>query len=161
MAKKKEDEQKAELEMFVFQEKIDAFKEHYIPCPTPSYNTEYFDEIKLRRFFQASLMFAGDPLTIYVQRLKEAGFKMVVGPMQEPVIYVTERPQGHSGMLELKDVFGDGVDEATVDDMPEFEDDGHTLDDFDNFENFDNNQNNADYDKSEVQNLEQRELHPE
>jgi len=158
MAKKKEDEQKAELEMFVFQEKIDAFKEHYIPCPTPSYNTEYFDEIKLRRFFQASLMFAGDPLTIYVQRLKEAGFKMVVGPMQEPVIYVTERPQGHSGMLTLEDVFGDGVDEATTDDMPEFEDDSHALDVFDDFTN---NQNNADYEQSEVQNLEQRELHPE
>jgi len=158
MAKKKEDEQKAELEMFVFQEKIDAFKEHYIPCPTPSYNTEYFDEIKLRRFFQASLMFAGDPLTIYVQRLKEAGFKMVVGPMQEPVIYVTERPQGHSGMLQLEDVFGDGVDEATTDDMPEFEDDSHALDVFDDFTN---NQNNADYEQSEVQNLEQRELHPE
>jgi hypothetical protein len=158
MAKKKEEEQKAELEMFVFQEKIDAFKEHYIPCPTPSYNTEYFDEIKLRRFFQASLMFAGDPLTIYVQRLKEAGFKMVVGPMQEPVIYVTERPQGHSGMLQLEDVFGDGVDEATTDDMPEFEDDSHALDVFDDFTN---NQNNADYEQSEVQNLEQRELHPE
>ena len=158
MAKKKEEEQKAELEMFVFQEKIDAFKEHYIPCPTPSYNTEYFDEIKLRRFFQASLMFAGDPLTIYVQRLKEAGFKMVVGPMQEPVIYVTERPQGHSGMLTLEDVFGDGVDEATTDDMPEFEDDSHALDVFDDFTN---NQNNADYEQSEVQNLEQRELHPE
>ena len=81
--------------------------------------------------------------------------------MQEPVIYVTERPQGHSGMLELKDVFGDGVDEATTDEIPEFEDDGHALDDFDNFENLENNQNNADYDKSEVQNLEQRELHPE
>jgi hypothetical protein len=158
MAKKKEEEQKAELEMFVFQEKIDAFKEHYIPCPTPSYNTEYFDEIKLRRFFQASLMFAGDPLTIYVQRLKEAGFKMVVGPMQEPVIYVTERPQGHSGMLQLEDVFGDGVNEATTDDMPEFEDDSHALDVFDDFTN---NQNNADYEQSEVQNLEQRELHPE
>ena len=105
MARKKKeptegaDEQGTLLEDYVIPQKIIAFKEYYKSCE-PNIATEKMGEIRLRQFFKAYPCSLGDPLTIYLQRLEDAGYKMRVVPgCDEPVICVIEQTSG--GMLEL------------------------------------------------------------
>ena len=105
MSKKKDplegaEDQGTKLEDFVIEQKITAFKEAYQPVPV-SLATKVFDEIKLRTFFKAYPCSLGDPLTIYLNRLEDAGFRMVAGESDEPVIYVTEKDMSGAGVLAL------------------------------------------------------------
>ena len=104
MARKKEapegnEEQKATLADFVIEQKITAFTRTYQPC-TARFATKTFNETNLRTFFKAYPCTLGDPLTIYLNRLEEEGFKMEVDMMDEPCIFVCERAT-EGGLLEL------------------------------------------------------------
>lgn len=105
MAKKKDplegaSEQGTTLADFVLEQKITAFVEAYQPCDE-KVASKWFDETKLRTFFKAYPCTLGDPLTIYLNRLEDKGFKMKVGAMEEPVIYVTERDIAPMGLLDV------------------------------------------------------------
>lgn len=96
MAKKKTDpydeakEQGTTLEAFIMPQKVEAFKDAYQPC-AENLATEIFDETRLRNFFKAWLTSLGDPLVLYLRDLEDAGFKLRVGRIGEPAIFVTER----------------------------------------------------------------------
>lgn len=93
------DEQGTLLEDYVIPQKITAFKEYYNSCE-PNISTEKMGEIRLRQFFKAYPCSLGDPLSIYLQRLEDAGYKMQVVPeCDEPVICVIEKESG--GMMAL------------------------------------------------------------
>lgn len=105
MTKKKDplegaSEQGTTLADFVIEQKITAFEEAYQPCEVEKLASKWFDETKLRTFFKAYPCSLGDPLTIYLDRLHDKGFRMKVGAMEEPVIFVTEREVGNTGLLE-------------------------------------------------------------
>ncbi len=92
--------QKATLEDFVIPQKVDAFCEAFQPVEQERLSTQQFDETRLRTFFKAYPCTLGDPLTIYLDRLEQKGFKMRVSLMNEPAIFVTEKAVGGMAMLE-------------------------------------------------------------
>ena len=110
MTKKKDplegaSEQGTTLADFVIEQKITAFEEAYQPCEVEKLASKWFDDTKLRTFFKAYPCSLGDPLTIYLDRLQDKGFRMKVGAMEEPVIFVTEREVGNTGLLEKLDYY--------------------------------------------------------
>ena len=88
------------IEDFVIPQKIDAFIEAYQPVDVERLATQVFDETRLRTFFKAYPCSLGDPLTVYLTRLEQAGYNMQVSLMNEPAIFVSEKKIGGLAMLE-------------------------------------------------------------
>ena len=77
---------------FVITQKVDAFVSAYLPVNNPRADTQYFDETKLRQFFKAYVCGLGDPLALYVEDLKMAGFQMQVSlGTGEPCIFAIRK----------------------------------------------------------------------
>lgn len=105
--RKKEDIEEQEkqgttLEDFVVPQKVRAFSEAYEGVDDERMATDIFDDARLRQFFKAYPNSMGDPLTIYLDRLEDNGFRLQVSATGEPAIFVTEKPK--SGLLEIPDV---------------------------------------------------------
>ena len=73
---------KVSLRDFVVPDKVSAFVRAYAPAPPGMDDTseyvESFDDERLRQFFKAYVCGLGDPLALYVEDLKMAGFQMQV-----------------------------------------------------------------------------------
>lgn len=67
---------KVSLEDFVIREKVAAFQRDYEPCDEFDGGAEAFDDGQLRMYFKAYVTGLGDPLALYVDDLKLAGFRM-------------------------------------------------------------------------------------
>lgn len=77
---------------FVSEEKINAFAESYAPLSHFEVGCEEFGDYRLRMYFKANICSLGDPLTIYLTRLREKGFLMHGGiHSDEPVLYVRRK----------------------------------------------------------------------
>ena len=80
------------LRDYVIEEKVSAFVRHYEPCDEFGPNYEQFDESRLRDFFKATVCGLGDPLKLYIDDLKMAGFKMDVSVATgEPCIFARQK----------------------------------------------------------------------
>lgn len=66
------------LRDYVIEEKVSAFLRYYESCDEFDPNCERFDESRLRDFFKATVCGLGDPLKLYIDDLKMAGFRMDV-----------------------------------------------------------------------------------
>lgn len=105
MAKKKDPYEGAEehgttLMDFIIPEKVRAFADAYNPCADEKMATKWFDDARLRAFFKAYVCSLGDPLNIYLEMLEPYGFRMKVGAMDEPVIFVTENVEEEGNILD-------------------------------------------------------------
>ncbi len=88
---------KVTLSDFVIQEKVSAFVRAYNPAPPELDDTspyvESFDDSRLREFFKAYVCGLGDPLDLYIEDLKLAGFRMSVSlATGEPTIFAIRKP---------------------------------------------------------------------
>lgn len=73
---------------YVIPEKVSAFVKGYKPCNEFDAGYEQFDESRLRDFFKATVCGLGDPLKLYIEDLKLAGFKMEISlATGEPSIF--------------------------------------------------------------------------
>ena len=72
---------KITLRDFVVEEKVSAFVHDYQPCDEFDDGATGFDDAKLRELFKAYVCGLGDPLKLYMEDLKLAGFRMVVSVM--------------------------------------------------------------------------------
>lgn len=68
---------KISLKDFVIKEKVSAFQHDYEPCGEFDAGAERFGDGELRTYFKAYVTGLGDPLALYVEDLKLAGFRMV------------------------------------------------------------------------------------
>ena len=66
------------LSDYVIPEKVSAFVRGYEPCAEFDEGYEQFDEAQLRDFFKATVCGLGDPLRLYIDDLKMAGFSLEV-----------------------------------------------------------------------------------
>ena len=76
---------------FVAVQKVDAFCKRYEPVSHQDYDTEVYNEIRLRNFFKADVCPYGDPLTVYLDILERRGYTMTISLQDEPAILVKER----------------------------------------------------------------------
>ena len=67
---------KVSLDDFTIQEKVSAFVHDYEPCDEFDAGAERFGDGELRVYFKAYVTGLGDPLHLYVEALKYAGFRM-------------------------------------------------------------------------------------
>ena len=72
------DQFQVHLEDYVIKEKVSAFVRHYVPCCEYDEGYETLDESQLRDFFKATVCGLGDPLRLYIDDLKMAGFTLEV-----------------------------------------------------------------------------------
>jgi len=80
------------LSDYVIPEKVSAFVRAYKPCDEFDLGCESFDEARLRDFFKATVCGLGDPLRLYIDDLKMAGFRMDVSTTTgEPTIFALRR----------------------------------------------------------------------
>lgn len=79
------------LEDFIVPAKLDAFIGHYAPAEKESTCDEVFTDAKLRQFFKAWPCSLGDPLSVYMERLRIAGFTMGVSIGGEPALFVNQK----------------------------------------------------------------------
>jgi len=80
------------LSDYVIPEKVSAFVRAYKPCGEFAPGCEAFDEARLRDFFKATVCGLGDPLKLYLDDLKMAGFRMDVSVATgEPTVFVMAR----------------------------------------------------------------------
>lgn len=83
------DQFQVHLSDYVIEEKVAAFVKAYKPCNEFDAGCESFDEARLRDFFKATVCGLGDPLKLYLEDLKMAGFRMEVSEMTgDPCIFV-------------------------------------------------------------------------
>lgn len=68
---------KVSLHDFIITDKVAAFVHDYEPCDEFAPGAERFGDGELRTYFKAYVTGLGDPLWIYVEDLKLAGFRMV------------------------------------------------------------------------------------
>lgn len=68
---------KVSLDDFVIREKVSAFQHDYEPCDEFDPGAERFGDGELRTYFKAYVTGLGDPLALYIEDLKMAGFRMV------------------------------------------------------------------------------------
>jgi len=86
------DQFQVHLSDYVIPEKVAAFVRAYKPCNEFDAGCEPFDEARLRDFFKATVCGLGDPLKLYIEDLKMAGFRMDVSQTTgELTIFVTLR----------------------------------------------------------------------
>lgn len=71
-------QEQANLSDFVIDEKVRAFVHDYQPCDEFVDGAVDFDDAKLRELFKAYVCPQGDPLKLYMEDLRTAGFRMVV-----------------------------------------------------------------------------------
>jgi len=86
---------KVSLEDFVIREKAMAFLTSYTPCPDGMEYTEgveTFNDAQLRQLFKAYVCGLGDPLSLYIDELKTAGFLMKIHAVTgKPTIFAIRR----------------------------------------------------------------------
>ena len=86
------DQFQVHLSDYVIPEKVSAFVKGYKPCNEFDAGYEQFDESRLRDFFKATVCGLGDPLKLYIEDLKLAGFKMEISVATgEPSIFAVPR----------------------------------------------------------------------
>lgn len=68
---------KISLKDFIINDKVSAFQHDYEPCGEFDAGAERFGDGELRTYFKAYVTGLGDPLALYIEDLKLAGFKMV------------------------------------------------------------------------------------
>ena len=80
--------EKISLADFVIKEKVEAFLNDYEPCAEFHPAAERFDDGRLREYFKAYVCGLGDPLGLYIEDLKMAGFRMVTSlATDKPAIF--------------------------------------------------------------------------
>lgn len=80
------------LSDYVIEEKVSAFVRGYQPCNEFDPGYESFDEAQLRDFFKATVCGLGDPLKLYIEDLKLAGFQMNISVATgEPTIFAVRK----------------------------------------------------------------------
>lgn len=76
---------------FYISEKADSFIDKYEPCNERDPMCVRFTESKLRSYFKAYVCTNGDPMKLYMLKLKIAGFNMSVSITGDPVMFVKEK----------------------------------------------------------------------
>lgn len=66
------------LSDFIIEEKVQAFVQGYQPCDEFDDGAVGFDDADLRTLLKAYVCPLGDPLKLYIEHLKLAGFRMTV-----------------------------------------------------------------------------------
>ena len=80
------------LRDFIVPAKVEAFINSYRPCNEFDMGYESFTDAELREFFKAYVCGLGDPLALYIDDLKTAGFRMTVSMVTgEPTIFVVRK----------------------------------------------------------------------
>lgn len=102
-----DDSPKVTLEDFVSTHKLVAFCETYVPEETEGAGTEVFNDIRLRKYFQAYPRNIGDPLNLYLEMLEKNGFRMRTSMQGEPALFVRRKTLPCQRAL-LDDAFGNG-----------------------------------------------------
>ncbi len=83
---------KISLRDFIIEEKVRAFQHDYEPCDEFDPGAEMFDDGRLREYFKAYVCGLGDPLALYVEDLKLAGFRMATSvATNEPAIFARRK----------------------------------------------------------------------
>lgn len=72
------DQFQVHLEDYVIKEKVSAFVRCYAPCGEWDEGCKAYSEAQLRDFFKATVCGLGDPLRLYIEDLKMAGFSLEV-----------------------------------------------------------------------------------
>lgn len=89
------DQFQVHLSDYVIEEKVAAFINTYTPAPDGMDDTseyvETFDDAKLRQYFKAYVCGLGDPLKLYIEDLKMAGFRMQVSVTGKPCIFAIRK----------------------------------------------------------------------
>ncbi len=86
------DQFQVHLSDYVIPEKVSACVKAYEPCAEFDEGYETFDEAQLRDFFKATVCGLGDPLRLYIDDLKAAGFRMDVSVATgEPCIFARRK----------------------------------------------------------------------
>lgn len=70
------DQFQVHLSDYVIPAKVSAFVRDYDPCNEGDPGYEQFDDGRLREVFKAYVCGLGDPLKLYIEDLKMAGFRM-------------------------------------------------------------------------------------
>lgn len=80
---------------YVIPEKVSAFQSAFAPAPEGMDDTseyvEVFDDARLRTYFKAYVCGLGDPLKLYIEDLKLAGFRMQVSVTGKPCIFAIRK----------------------------------------------------------------------
>lgn len=80
------------LSDYVIPEKVSAFVRTYKPCNEWDEGYQSFTDAELREFFKAYVCGLGDPLALYIEDLKLAGFQMTVSEATgEPTIFAVRK----------------------------------------------------------------------
>ena len=83
------------LSDYVIPEKVAAFQSAFAPAPEGMDDTseyvEVFDDARLRTYFKAYVCGLGDPLKLYIEDLKLAGFRMQVSVTGKPCIFAIRK----------------------------------------------------------------------
>ena len=82
---------KVTLRDFVVEVKVQAFVNAYVPCDECDAGYEQFDDDRLRQVFKAYVCALGDPLKLYLEDLKAAGFRMQMSVLGEPAIFAVKK----------------------------------------------------------------------
>lgn len=89
---------KVSLDDFVIKEKVAAFVHDYEPCDEfdangrPDPTAERFGDGELRTYFKAYVTGLGDPLGLYIEDLKLAGFRMTTSlATDKPAIFARRK----------------------------------------------------------------------
>ena len=83
---------KVSLDDFVIKEKVSAFVRDYEPCDEFDPGAERFGDGELRTYFKAYVTGLGDPLQLYIEDLKLAGFRMTTSlATDKPAIFARRK----------------------------------------------------------------------
>ena len=83
------------LSDFIIEEKVDAFCNGYEPCDEFDDDAVAFTDQHLREVFKAYVCPWGDPLKLYMEELKMAGFCMVVSVATAQLTLFARRKYGY------------------------------------------------------------------
>ena len=83
------------LSDFIIEEKVDAFCNGYEPCDEFDDDAVAFTDQHLREVFKAYVCPLGDPLKLYMEELKLAGFRMVVSVATAQLTLFARRKYGY------------------------------------------------------------------
>ena len=115
---KEDEESKVTIEDFVSQHKFAAFCRTYVPADAEGPGVEVFNDMRLRKYFQAFPRNIGDPLNVYLSWLEKNHYEMRTSVQGEPAIFVRLKVQAHDpGLMDA--MFGDRSLAAHNDDVNE------------------------------------------
>lgn len=84
--------EKISLRDFIVPAKVSAFVRGYAPCNEGDDGYEQFDDARLREVFKAYVCGLGDPLNLYMEDLKAAGFNMTISMATgEPCVFARRK----------------------------------------------------------------------